>query len=163
MSLELYTCIVLLNMCITLQTIYIASTVSTSHLVIWPIYQQFPMPAVMFSNHCITLLLVKPDIQGLVMHVEEYLWVNNKIIGVAWESVICNAYLPPWKTCLKCIFSQTSLCYVISLQYVLCYCVTCHSPSNTSDDVTHYQESFMEVMDQIEDWSYIVINNNDNH
>ena len=31
------------------------------------------MPAVMLSNHYIALLIVKPDIQDLVMHVEEHL------------------------------------------------------------------------------------------
>ena len=126
MSLELYNSIVVLNMCITLQTIYIASTVSTSHLVIWPIYQQFPMPVVMLSNHCITLLLVEPDVQGLVMHVEEHLWVNNKFIGVVWELVICNAYLL-LQNMFKTYLLQTSLCCVIiQTQFAVCVMFLCY-------------------------------------
>ena len=40
-----------------------------------------------------------------------------------------------------------------SSQFPVCIMLLfiCNSPSNTSDDFTHYRDSFLEVMDQIKD------------
>lgn len=53
---------------------------------------------------------------------------------------------------------------VVSLYavWIVC-CIIYYSPSrmSTINDATDYRESFMKVMVQIQDWSYIVINNDD--
>ena len=47
---------------------------------------------------------------------------------------------------------MTKIVYNVNAAYFLRCCFTC-SPANTrrGDDATQYRESFMEVMDQIED------------